>query len=217
MEGDNCLRFTILFGFLITSIQCTCKSDFDCPNLRKQVYHCCRDFDMNSNLSCHDSSCYGHFCKADTECGQLCCNYNKCKKCRSCVLGNDTCDEGKFCCPKDTSDVRGKCRNTCIGSKCTYNSECIDPQLCCSDSGICVNTGCTKEHPNVAITLVVSGATFIFILLLSVFVILKLKRITKRRRRVVPVNLQMYETGLTMRTTYPVTNNRTQTTSSENG
>jgi hypothetical protein len=207
MESFVFLQSALIFAHVLGDYN-ACESNADCRKISENATHCCRAFDVRSNLTCRNvSSCVGRHCALDTECGGLCCILNKCTKCPKC-RSNDECQTGKACC-----GIRdyGECRSTCLGWSC-YNDKYCAALECCN-SGECVDYGCVYDK--VVLTLVGAGLGISFILLVAVvvYVLFKFKRMSKRRRTVAPANLEMNETVLTMPTTYPCTDNRTTSSS----
>ncbi len=189
-----------------------CESDVDCPKSAENVAHCCRAFDINSNLACLNvSSCVGRHCEVDTECAGLCCVLNKCTKCPQC-LSDDECQTEKLCCGKFQFNQHGQCRSTCLGLPCHVSDECTTSRCC--KSGTCVLYGeCAVENILIAVVATSLGLCCIFLMVAMVYALYKFKRMLKRRCTVAPANLEMNGTVLTMPTTYPCTNNRTTSSS----
>ena len=188
-------QFVLIFTCVVTGFY-ACKSDADCVKTSEYAAHCCRNSTGNSNLSCHNiSSCVGHFCEADDECGQLCCISNHCEECPKC-RAKRKCGRDKVCCGKKY----GRCRSHCLGSPCRFRDECHYRTLCCI-SETCVNTGCGVHSSVFAYVLVstVIGCLVLFTIFLLKF---ECKRKSIRRRTIAPANM---ETAFSL----PTTNHRT--------
>ena len=194
-----------------------CESDVDCLKTTQNATHCCREFDIKSNLDCHVVSCVGLFCEDDAECGGLCCISNNCTRCSRC-LSSDECNEEEVCCGKYQVNEYGTCRGNCLGLRCSADEQCAGQECCGSQGGskTCVNGGnCVFRYIFIA---VVMGLCLIFLIVVVAYVLSKFKRTAKRRRTVAPVKLGMNGTCtvLTMPTTCPCTSNRTALSSQNN-
>ena len=204
MESFVFLQFALIFAHVIGGYN-ACKSDVDCRKTGQNATHCCRAFDANSSLACRNaSSCDGRHCEVDNECGGLCCllkNCTKCPKCRS----DDECRHNEICCEQ------GECRSTCLGSSCANDKECAAMECC--KFGNCVDGGCPFDNVVLGLVCAAVGVLFIFFVAIVVHVLFKFNRVSKRRRTVAPVNLEMNETVLTMPSTYRCTNTLTSSVS----
>ncbi len=207
------LPFVLFFAHIMGGRN-ACESDVDCLKTTQNATHCCREFDIKSNLDCYVVSCVGLFCEDDAECGGLCCISNNCTICSTC-LSSDECNEEEVCCGKYQVNEYGKCRSACLGLRCSADEQCAG-QECCRSQGspikACVNGGeCVFDNIFIAVVITSIGVCFIFLIVVVAYVMFKLKRRAKRRRTVTPVKLEMNGTCtvLTMPSTCPCTSNRT--------
>ena len=120
-----CLIALINCLFIFVEVKCQCTSS-SCGPI---PWVCC------GNEECRLRSCFGSFCRQDTDCSNqrdrlICCG-NRCmfgSNCagRSCSLDSD-CSVNQVCC-------HSKCvlENRCIGERCVLNSHCRANQACCN-------------------------------------------------------------------------------------
>ena len=109
-----------------------CRDHSDCPNNQ----YCCKEW-INGTRRCI-RNCIRKKCSSDEECGlsEHCHMRRYCQRGRSCrVEGNDSCDDGLFCC-KDNfpiwyKRVTGVCRKSCNWYPCADDSDRGPPDECC--------------------------------------------------------------------------------------
>lgn len=180
-----------------------CESNEDCFN----VTHCCRGFHTKSKLSCRNvPSCFGRYCKADRECGGLCCSSSKCTKCSKCI-SSDECKGLEVCC--GGADRDRECQDACLGSSCDSDGDCTKLECCRGKK--CVESGCVYSTLVVALFSTCLIVGFIFFVVVVIYAACKIKRSCKHRRAIRPLNWQMNSTVQTMPSTWPSKNSASST------
>ena len=143
------LMFFNEIGLSLANAYDECDSNSDCSRgISNKV--CCGGLFHDSGRSCRYSSCSGHYCSTDGDCGGVgeCCKSNQCDTfgCRECYSNYD-CATSEYCCKHRYINDHNVCRRSCVGETCHSNSDCGGPGEYCNS-----NNRCNEYNTYIAVT-----------------------------------------------------------------
>ena len=146
-----------------------CSTNSDCSSYVGQSRQVCCTLTSPYNIRvCTPTTCVGHICYTDGDCGGFgeCCINHKCTKnnCLRCS-SNSECAFSEYCCFQGFYE--NICRRSCVGEICLIDNDCSGPGEYCETNRKCAvrSSSSSSTFPSWAIALVTVVVLFIVAIL----------------------------------------------------